>query len=187
MRVIIRPTDLTSEKQKEKMSVPYSSIRSINKGHKDFDYLKDYSNKKLEKLVTQGLQDLQDYRKIPSVSCAIMNRHVDIKKTKLIFKKKLEYYKKMWEYKLACLPNTFIKRADDCQFPRSIEENPNHVFHIFNFELFKEDYSRTHIPIILDSSSAIAMGSSFQDTKHTRQVMQRFYFVRDQQRHNWLI
>ena len=40
MRVIIRPTDLTSEKQKEKMSVPYSSIRSINKGRKDFDYFK---------------------------------------------------------------------------------------------------------------------------------------------------
>ena len=34
------------------------------------------------------------------------------------------------------------------------------------------------INVYLDSSSAIAMGSSFRDTKHTRHILRRFHFVR---------
>jgi hypothetical protein len=32
--------------------------------------------------------------------------------------------------------------------------------------------------IFLDSSSAIAMGNSFRDTKHTRHILRRYHFVR---------
>jgi hypothetical protein len=35
------------------------------------------------------------------------------------------------------------------------------------------------VPIILDSSSAIAMGNSFKDTKHTRHIMRRYHYVRE--------
>ena len=47
-----------------------------------------------------------------------------------------------------------------------------------NFELVNEDEQRYGVPLILDSSSAIAIGSSFKDTKHTRHIMRRFHFVR---------
>ena len=35
------------------------------------------------------------------------------------------------------------------------------------------------ISIILDSKSAIAMGNSFKDTKHTRHILRRYHYVRD--------
>ncbi len=35
------------------------------------------------------------------------------------------------------------------------------------------------IYIILDSKSAIAMGNSFKDTKHTRHILRRYHYVRD--------
>jgi hypothetical protein len=38
---------------------------------------------------------------------------------------------------------------------------------------------RRAIPILLDSKSAIAMGNSFRDTKHTRHIMRRFHYVRE--------
>jgi len=47
-----------------------------------------------------------------------------------------------------------------------------------NLELVDEDTQRKGIPLILDSSSAIAIGSSFCDTKHTRHIMMRYHFVR---------
>jgi hypothetical protein len=34
------------------------------------------------------------------------------------------------------------------------------------------------VPLILDSSSAISIGSSFRDTKHTRHIMRHYHFVR---------
>ena len=34
------------------------------------------------------------------------------------------------------------------------------------------------ISLFLDSKSAIAMGNSFKDTKHTRHIMRRYHFVR---------
>jgi hypothetical protein len=46
-----------------------------------------------------------------------------------------------------------------------------------NLELLDEDHARQYIPVILDSSSAIAIGASFKDTKHTRHIMRRYYFV----------
>jgi hypothetical protein len=35
------------------------------------------------------------------------------------------------------------------------------------------------VSIILDSKSAIAMGNSFKDTKHTRHILRRYHYVRD--------
>jgi transposase InsO family protein len=35
------------------------------------------------------------------------------------------------------------------------------------------------VPLILDSKSAIAMGSSFRDTKHTRHILRRYHYVRE--------
>jgi hypothetical protein len=40
-----------------------------------------------------------------------------------------------------------------------------------NLESLDEDYERKNIPLILDSNSAIAIGTSFKDTKHTRHIM----------------
>jgi len=41
------------------------------------------------------------------------------------------------------------------------------------------DRKFTHpVSLFLDSKSAIAMGNSFKDTKHTRHIMRRFHFVR---------
>ena len=34
--------------------------------------------------------------------------------------------------------------------------------------------------IYLDSKSAIAMGTSYKDTKHTRYIMRRYYYVRNE-------
>jgi len=41
------------------------------------------------------------------------------------------------------------------------------VMAINNLELLDEDHEWKNIPLILDSSSAIAIGTSFKDTKHT--------------------
>jgi hypothetical protein len=49
---------------------------------------------------------------------------------------------------------------------------------INNLELLDDDAERTGIPLILDSSSAISIGTSFRDTKHTRHIMRRYHFVR---------
>jgi hypothetical protein len=38
---------------------------------------------------------------------------------------------------------------------------------------------RPAIPIYFDSASAIAMGSSFKDMKHTRHIARRYEYVRD--------
>ncbi len=46
-----------------------------------------------------------------------------------------------------------------------------------NFELKDQDAERKDLPLILDSNSAIAIGNSFKDTKHTRHIMRRFHFV----------
>jgi hypothetical protein len=58
---------------------------------------------------------------------------------------------------------------------------------INNFELLEEDHMRTGIPLILDSSSAIAIGNSFKDTRHTRHIMRRFHFVRSMIDKNFII
>ena len=34
-------------------------------------------------------------------------------------------------------------------------------------------------PIYFDSKSAIAMGSNYKDTKHTRHIMRRYHYVRE--------
>jgi len=47
-----------------------------------------------------------------------------------------------------------------------------------NLELVDEDTQGMGVPLILDSSSAISIGSSFRDTKHTRHIMRRYHFVR---------
>jgi hypothetical protein len=47
-----------------------------------------------------------------------------------------------------------------------------------NLELRDEDVEHMNVPLILDSSSAIAIGNSFKDTKHTRHITRRFHFVR---------
>jgi hypothetical protein len=41
------------------------------------------------------------------------------------------------------------------------------------------DEAMPPISIYFDSRSAIAMGASFWDTKHTRHIMQRFHYVRE--------
>jgi hypothetical protein len=38
---------------------------------------------------------------------------------------------------------------------------------------------KIHISIILDSNSAIAMGNSFKDTKHTHHILRRYPYARD--------
>ena len=47
-----------------------------------------------------------------------------------------------------------------------------------NLELVDEDTQRYRVPLILDSSSTNAIGSSFKDTKHTRHIMRRYHFAR---------
>jgi hypothetical protein len=49
---------------------------------------------------------------------------------------------------------------------------------INNLELLEEDHIRKGIPLILDSSSAIAKRPFFKGTKHTRHIMRRYHFVR---------
>jgi len=41
------------------------------------------------------------------------------------------------------------------------------------------DDNPSPIAILLDSKSAIAMGKSFKDTKHTRHIARRFHYVRE--------
>jgi hypothetical protein len=56
-----------------------------------------------------------------------------------------------------------------------------------NLELLDEDNERKNIPLILDSNSVIAIGSSFKDTKHTRHIMQWFHFVRSMIDKNFIV
>jgi len=46
-------------------------------------------------------------------------------------------------------------------------------------ELEGTEGPRHNVPLILDSKSAIAMGNSFRDTKHTRHIMRRYHYVRE--------
>jgi hypothetical protein len=48
---------------------------------------------------------------------------------------------------------------------------------IKNFEVVDEDHPRINVPLIMDRSSAIAIGSLFHNTKHTRYFMMNFHFV----------
>ena len=41
------------------------------------------------------------------------------------------------------------------------------------------DKTSLPLPILLDSKSAIAIGTSFRDTKHTRHILRRYHYVRD--------
>jgi hypothetical protein len=50
---------------------------------------------------------------------------------------------------------------------------------INELELQPADNTRSPIPIYFDSASAIAMGSSFRDTKHTRHIARRYHYVRN--------
>ena len=45
-------------------------------------------------------------------------------------------------------------------------------------EMLPANTASPSISIFLDSSSAIAMGNSFRDTKHTRHILRRYHFVR---------
>ena len=54
----------------------------------------------------------------------------------------------------------------------------NHLAMILD-ELEGRTEPRKAIPILLDSKSAIAMGNSFKDTKHTRHIMGRYHYVRE--------
>jgi hypothetical protein len=49
---------------------------------------------------------------------------------------------------------------------------------INNLELLDDNYECKNIPLILDSSSAIGIGTSFKDTKHIRHIMRRYHFIR---------
>ena len=44
-------------------------------------------------------------------------------------------------------------------------------------ELRSADEPTITITILLDGSSAIAMGNSFKETKHTRHILRGFHFV----------
>ena len=50
---------------------------------------------------------------------------------------------------------------------------------MFLNELEGNKQPRLKIPLILDSKSAIAMGNSFRDTKHTRHILRRYHYVRE--------
>jgi hypothetical protein len=54
----------------------------------------------------------------------------------------------------------------------------NHLAMLLD-ELEDRPEPRMKIPILLDSKSAIAMGNSFRDTKHTRHIMRRYHYVRE--------
>ena len=47
-------------------------------------------------------------------------------------------------------------------------------------EIEGNEQPRQQVPLILDSKSAIAMGNSFRDTKHTRHILRRFHYVREE-------
>jgi hypothetical protein len=47
------------------------------------------------------------------------------------------------------------------------------------YELEGEKKPRWKVPLILDSKSAIAMGNSFRDTKHTHHILRRYHYVRE--------
>ena len=42
----------------------------------------------------------------------------------------------------------------------------------------EQDYIHDPVSIYLDSSSAIAIGKSFNDTKHTHHILRRYHYVR---------
>jgi hypothetical protein len=42
-----------------------------------------------------------------------------------------------------------------------------------------EETQQQPTPIYFDSKSAIAMGNSYKDTKHTRHIMRRYHYVRE--------
>jgi transposase InsO family protein len=55
----------------------------------------------------------------------------------------------------------------------------NHMSMLLD-EIEGNEQPRQQIPLILDSKSAIAMGNSFRDTKHTRHILRRFHYVREE-------
>jgi hypothetical protein len=66
------------------------------------------------------------------------------------------------EYNEACLATMALSHIQ--MFQNELENEP--VDRVFNTNLY------------LDNSSAIAMGRSFRDTKHTRHILRRYHFVR---------
>ena len=58
----------------------------------------------------------------------------------------------------------------------------SHLVMLLNELEFVDQYDQDGglTPIFFDSTSAIAMGNSFRDTRHTRHIMRRHHYVREQ-------
>jgi hypothetical protein len=100
---------------------------------------KEFSNKKFQKLLDQGVKDLKDYYRDPCILQKFMILSVDVKQTLKYLVKQLEFYDMLVDFQIARLPKYFrpyaelhFKKAFVGKLPDNIMENTKHIFHIFH-------------------------------------------------------
>jgi hypothetical protein len=154
MRVFVKTaekkkiTDKEEKDEKKIKSVPHKPSNAealkkkkekVIKSKKASFTSKEFSNKKFQKLLDQGVKDLKDSYKIPCISQKVRSLCVDIKQTLKYLVKQLEFYDMLKDIQILRLPKYFrpyeelhFKKAFDGKLPDNLMDNPKHIFHIFH-------------------------------------------------------
>ena len=100
---------------------------------------KKFFNKEVEKIMEQGLQDVQKYYKVPNVSHSIKTLRIYLKATVAYVDKQLELINQLLDYKIARLPKDIrpyvelhYQKAVDGKPPVSVADNPKNFFREFH-------------------------------------------------------
>jgi len=134
-----------------KAEAPKKKKKTLIKFKKASVTTKEFSNKKFQKLLDQGVKELKDFYKIPCISKKVISLGVDIKQTLKYLEKQLEFYDMMKDFQIARLPKYFrpyaelhFKKAFDGKLPDNVMDNPKHIFHIFHKIGRQKKYSSTY-------------------------------------------
>jgi hypothetical protein len=117
MRVIVGSTEQTNITSEVNKNAPHQQPKAeafkrktvkikCNPGNVQVT-TKTFSNKKFEKIHTQGLNDLADYHKSPNAFILAMKLKVDVEQALVYIKKQLQVYKLLLDFKINRLPENF--------------------------------------------------------------------------------
>jgi hypothetical protein len=154
LHVFVKATEkkkINDEEEKEERkikSVPHKQFKAealkkkkktVIKSKKASVTSKEFSNKKFQKLLDQGVKDLKDFYKIPCVLQKVMSLCVETKQTIKYLVKQLEFFDMLKDLQIARLPKYFrpyaelhFKKAFDGKLPDNVMDDPKHIFPIFH-------------------------------------------------------
>jgi len=166
MRIFVKAAEkkkiINDEEKEEKKneSVPHKQFmaealkkkkKMVIKSKKASVTSKEFSNKKFQKLLDQGVKELKDFYKIPCISKKVTSLGMDIKQTLKYLEKQIEFYDMLKDFQIARLPKYFrpyaelhFKKAFEGKLPDNVMDNPKHMFHIFHKIGRQKSYPSTY-------------------------------------------